>query len=144
MSKGVGFQLVNITTEEFATNKIELKGKEEIDIGVGINFGLNAEIKGIACFASFQFLQDDIPFIILKLRCEFLIEESAWNDFLYKSKKRIKFPKGFLQHLAVLTIGTARGVIHSRTENTAMNQFYLPTVNVMDFVSEDEVFEIQK
>lgn len=42
----------------------------------------------------------------------------------------------------MLTIGTARGVLHSKTENTTFNQFLLPTLNVNELVQKDVIFKI--
>lgn len=142
MSKEIGFKLFHVKTEEFATNQIEIDENKEVGVNVGIDFGIAKESKSLACFAQFMFGYEEIPVIILKLRCEFLIEESAWDEYLSKNQKRIKFPKGFLQHLAVITVGTARGVIHSRTEETTLNNLLLPTLNVRDLITDDESFDL--
>ena len=36
--------------------------------------------------------------------------------FLLKKKTEMKFPKGFVAHLAMITVGTLRGVLHTKTE----------------------------
>lgn len=43
----------------------------------------------------------------------------------------------------MLTIGTARGVLHSKTESTPFNSFLLPTLNVNELVKKDVVFKIE-
>lgn len=43
----------------------------------------------------------------------------------------------------MLTIGTTRGVLHSKTENTPFNSFLLPTLNVMELVKKDVVFKLE-
>ena len=41
----------------------------------------------------------------------------------------------------MLTIGTARGVLHSKTENTPYNKYLLPTLNVSDLVNNDLILK---
>ena len=43
----------------------------------------------------------------------------------------------------MLTIGTTRGVLHSKTENTPFNSFLLPTLNVNELVKKDVVFKVE-
>lgn len=42
----------------------------------------------------------------------------------------------------MLTIGTTKGVLHSKTENTTFNHFVLPTLNGNELVKNDVVFDI--
>jgi hypothetical protein len=143
--KEVGFALRKINTEEFATIDTEIVEGKEVDVQLNINngFGINEENKLIACFFHLQFELEESPFIILKLNCEFEIEENTWKGFI-NAKNKIKLKKGFLQHIAVITLGTARGVLHAKTENTPYNKFYLPTINVIDIVTKDESFDLEK
>jgi hypothetical protein len=55
--------------------------------------------------------------------------------------KTIILPKGFVRHLAVLTVGTVRGILHTKTEGTDSNKFVLPTINVADMISDDAVLK---
>ncbi|MDT8413099.1 MAG: hypothetical protein RQ875_11585 [Vicingaceae bacterium] len=144
--KEVGFALRKINTEEFATIEQDIAEEKEVEIQLNISsgFGINEESKLIACFLNLQFELDEAPFMILKLNCEFEIEEVAWEKFVIKKANKIKFPKGFLQHLAVLTVGTARGILHTKTENTPYNKYYLPTINVVEMITGDEEFPLEK
>jgi hypothetical protein len=73
-------------------------------------------------------MQDEKAFLILKTRCEFEIEGEAWNSFI--SENTITVPEGFASHLAVITVGTARGVLHEKTNDTSFNHFVIPTINL--------------
>ncbi|RFC54635.1 hypothetical protein [Brumimicrobium aurantiacum] len=141
--KEVGFALRKINTEEFATIDTEVVNVNDIQLNINNGFGINEENKLVACYFHLQFELNESPFIILKLNCEFEIDESAWESFV-TSKNRIKFKKAFLQHLAVITIGTARGVLHAKTENTLYNKFHLPTINVLEMIKKDEIFDLEK
>ncbi|WP_262906606.1 hypothetical protein [Tenacibaculum finnmarkense] len=41
----------------------------------------------------------------------------------------------------MITVGTTRGVLHSKTDNTIFNEFILPTLNVSQMITEDGEFE---
>ena len=42
----------------------------------------------------------------------------------------------------MITVGTLRGVLHAKTENTEFNEFFLPTINVTDLIKEDIRFNL--
>lgn len=138
----VGFLLKKIVTDQFATIESAFIENEPINIIVGIEYGIREENKIVGCFTNFQFLIHDIPFIIIKVSCEFGIEESSWNNYIDDEKNVILFPLDFIRHLVLLTIGTARGVLHAKTENTRYNQYFLPTINLTELVKEDISFTL--
>ncbi len=53
-------------------------------------------------------------------------------------------PKGLLCHLAMLTVGTSRGILHAKTEGTCFNKYVLPTINVTEIIKEDASFDFNK
>lgn len=135
----VGFILQKVNTEEFATIKKDIsEGHEtEVDLHVNIGFGINTDERFVMCLLEINYVFHDSPIIILKLNCEFAIEDSAWYSFVDDRSKTITFPQSFLEYLAVITVGTARGVIHAKTENTPYNKYYLPTLNVREMLSSE-------
>jgi hypothetical protein len=46
--------------------------------------------------------------------------------------------------MGMITVGTCRGILHAKTENTKFNQFLIPTINVAELIKEDSVFEFNK
>lgn len=42
----------------------------------------------------------------------------------------------------MITVGTARGVMHSKTDGTEFNKFLLPTLSIDDLVSKDAEFAL--
>lgn len=141
----VGFYLTQIETDQFATieKDFEKDAEYDINIHVSINFGVDFKLKVVKCLVDIKLIHDNTPIIVAKVNCYFKIEQLAWKEFHTENKKSIKLPSGFLQHLAVITVGTARGVIHSKTEKTSYNKYYLPTIDVREIVSEDREFKIE-
>ena len=133
----VGFQLKKITTEQFAIIPEAYDDKnQDINMDLGLNFGVDTKSKVVAVFVKVQFEQQEKPFIIVEIANHFQVEEVAWDSFCTDSKNII-IPKGFATHLLVLTIGTIRGVLHGKTENTEFNHLILPTINTTELIKTD-------
>jgi len=77
----------------------------------------------------------------LETKCEFQIEPKAWKSFISKPTS-IKFNKGFLRHLAMISVGTSRGILHSQTLGSDYNNYPLPTLNVDAMVNNDQSFKL--
>ena len=140
----VSFVLKKIVTDQFATFEGTDLDDENIKINAEINFGINEANKIAVCFTRFQYLSQESPFIIIHVNCQFGVEEAAWINFVDNEKNVITFPKGFMAHIAVITIGTTRGVLHAKTENTKFNKYFLPTINVNELVKEDISFGLER
>ncbi|MDA3779521.1 MAG: hypothetical protein PF487_04745 [Bacteroidales bacterium] len=133
----IGFQLRKITTEQFAVIPDAFnKNNSKIEMSIGLKFGLDKEHKIIASFVKVQFEQCKKTFIIIEIANHFNIEENAWSSF-NKTKTGLIIPKGFASHLVMLTIGTLRGTLHCKTENTEFNSFILPTINITELIKND-------
>jgi hypothetical protein len=51
--------------------------------------------------------------------------------------EQFTLPKSIATHFVVLAVGTLRGVLHAKVENTFLNGFLMPTINVTEMVKED-------
>lgn len=136
----IGFKLEKINTEQFAIIESSYDDSNDgIGLEANVKFGINTEDSAIISIIKFQFEQNDKPFLIIEVSCEFSIGQDKWNKF--SSEKTIHIPKALLAHLAMITIGTTRGILHSKTDNTKFNEFILPTLNVAEMITEDGEFE---
>lgn len=136
----IGFTLEKINTEQFAIIEASFdECIEEIGLKANLRFGVNSENNAVISFMKFQFEQNDIPFLIIEVSCEFTVDKKFWDKF--SEKETLIIPKGFLSHIAMITTGTTRGILHSKTENTKFNEFLLPTINIKEMITEDGVFE---
>ena len=88
----------------------------------------------------FEFIQGKKVFIKIQVSCHFKIQENSWATFIQNSKLIV--PKGFLAHLAMITIGTTRGVLFAKTEATQFSKFIVPTLNVAEMIKEDASFDM--
>jgi hypothetical protein len=134
----ISFGLRQITTEQFAIIESGFnEGNNNIELATGLRFGFNTDKRIVTAFIAVNFMQDKKPFLLLETACHFEIVDVTWNHLFNTDKMEINLPKGLATHLALLTIGTTRGVLHAKTENTPFNKFFLPTINVHDMVKED-------
>lgn len=135
----LGFALQQINTEQFATVNDSISDNKEIEIQASLRFGVDQGQHIIVCFSKFEFEQEGKTILIIEVSCQFEIENASWEQLINAEEESIILPKGFAAHLAMLTVGTTRGVLHAKTEKTAYNPLMVPTVNVASMISEDVV-----
>lgn len=113
---------------------------EDLSLGFSISFGVAPSIHEVCTTVRFDISHAESPLLILELSCFFEIREEDWNKF--KQDNKVIIPKGLLAHFGVHTIGTARGILHCKTEGTQLNAFILPPINVSERITEDIIIEI--
>jgi hypothetical protein len=142
--KSISFVISKITTEQFAIIEENYSKDGSATLGTNLRFGAVPDQKTIAFFAAFTFESDKKPFIIIEAGCHFNIQQEAWTEMINDETKSLTIPKGFLNHLAMLTIGATRGILHAKTENTSFNTFVVPAINLSDLIHEDAVISLIK
>lgn len=133
------FQLVDINTEHFAIFENHFIPKKTVELSSSCEFMMNTESRRIAVFVTFNFTCAQNTIIELQVSCHYEIENNKWAHFIQNNEIRV--PLGFARHLCMITIGTARGILHCLTENTNFKSFILPTINLAELVKEDLLFE---
>lgn len=138
----ISFGLRKITTEQFAIIESTFdKSKENVELSNGLRFGFNTENRVVTVLLSVNFSQDKGPFLILEIGCYFEIFKEHWDNIYNAALGEIKLPMALASHLVVLSMGTLRGVLYAKLENTPFNMFLLPTINVTEMVKEDVVIK---
>lgn len=142
--KSIGFSLKKVSTEQFAIIEDGFNEKGKIKLNTSLRFAADDTQKFVAVFTSFIFDSETKPFLIIEASCHFSIKDSAWVEMLNSETNTLIVPKGFLCHLAMLTVGTSRGILHAKTEGTCFNKYVLPTINVTEIIKEDATFSFSK
>ena len=146
----VGFQLTKIRTAEFAIIKegynVELSDDTPIAVDLEISYSVHSpEHNTIACSVEICLKQDkQLPFLKIKLDCFFDIKKDQWDVLLINKKSVIKIPKIVASHMANITIGTARGAMHAKTENTPFNIYHIPLFDISRMVKKDVTIGFSK
>jgi hypothetical protein len=143
MSKsGVPFKLVGISTEQFAFLEESYMDDGALGIEFSLRQGIDPKKNGFSVFLTVSYLANEKVFLKLEVGCHFEIEKESWKEFMRQEDQRIVFPKGLIQHLSVITVGTTRGVLHAKTENTRLHGLFLPTLDLTQVIAEDVPFDL--
>ncbi|EAT58547.1 hypothetical protein [Chlorobium ferrooxidans] len=133
-SRQVNFALVQITTEQLDLSMDLYSEEKPVTMSAGLDFGIQSSQNLLKVLFKTTFHQENIPFITIEAGCVFAIDPESWNLFCSEEQGFLTLPKNFAGHLATLTSGAARGILHSRTENTPMNRFFIPVSNIDEMI----------
>lgn len=140
----INFLLKHIRTEQYALIESVFNESEKINLNTNINFKINSKTNQVGSFVGFTFDQNKNVFLKIQVSCHFKIEEKSWKAFANSASTEIIIPKGFLAHLASITVGTARGVLFAKTDGTSFNKYIIPTINVAEIIKKDAKFPLLK
>lgn len=136
----VGFILNSIKTEQFALFELNYNAEKQTNLKRSIQFKLDQTNKRIGVFLGFEFIQEEKIFIKIVVSCHFIIKEDSWEKFINLKQAKVIVPKGFLAHIAMITMGTCRGILFAKTEGTVFSKFIIPTLNVEKMIKSDAEF----
>ena len=135
--KSIGFQLLGIRTEQFALVDQEFDTGKDLNVTVNFNVAKDDDQKIVSVLFLAKFLDDDKIIMIIECSCHFSIDDVSWNQFKENDSTALIIPQGFITHLALITVGTARGILHAKTEGTKFNGHILPTLNLLEIFLSD-------
>jgi len=141
MEQNIGFNLIGIKTEQFAIIEKAYSKDQETQFSVGLQFKIDQKYKQVGVYLTFSFEQNKNVFLTIEVSGHFKIKKESWNNFIKEDK--ISFPQNFMAHLTMLIVGTARGVLHAKTDDSPFNKFLIPTINVTELVKEDVQFILE-
>ena len=131
----IQFQFLRIDVPQFA-----ILSEEAVSGPFGINFGINfalGEKNIIKCTLKVVYLKESQPITQLVVETFFAIEEKSWEEL--KKDGKVVIPAGFLQHLAALTLSTARGIQYAKTVEIGINNYMIPLTNMTEIVKKDMI-----
>ncbi len=135
----IPFALRGIDTHQFAIIADSYDDTAEIMLQVGVNVGASHEAHTISIYFEIRFLSNEKPFVILETECQFEIQENTYDSFFTKDKQSLIVPMLFCDHLGIITVGTARGILYEKLKDTEFDELLLPTVNLTEHFTEDIV-----
>ena len=135
----IAFYMSQIKIEQFAVLIDEISE----DLGINVSFGvqISDDYKSVRMLTQIRYAQEDSVHLMLDLVCIFNISDQSIEEVTNGNK--IVLPRGFLVHMAIHSIGTARGVLHCKTEGKKMNVLVLPPINVDSMFPEDLEFVME-
>ncbi|AGY54853.1 hypothetical protein BRDCF_p2226 [Bacteroidales bacterium CF] len=129
----IPYKISNIVTKQFAIFPEKFVNGEIVNINTNYNFNLKVDFSEIRCSSVIQFIQKEHLILVLEVVCNFNIAAEG-VDFI---KNENKIPVDFLRYMATIVVGTARGIIHSKTEGSVLNSIVLPPINLVDTIQSD-------
>jgi len=130
----VHFRIKSISTNQFAIlDKSKLNQNLKIELKVLLN--IDVEEKIISVNLSFNFTYRSKKIMILEVSNDFEIKKEDWPKLMKDSV--IHIDKNLALHLAMITVGTARGILHCRTSMMDLQPYVLPSINLFEIIKED-------
>ena len=136
------FRMFRIQTNQFASFKDNLPDSEDLGFQIGLNFKYADKGQKIACTMMFVLCDNSEKLLILEITCEFEILEEDWK--LFCKDNIVTIPKDTLEFFALHTVGTARGILHCKTEGTSFNGVIIPPINVAEIIDQNIVININE
>lgn len=129
----IPYRISGIKTTQFALFPEKFVNGKDITVQTSFSFGYNEGLDSIRCISNFKYLQDENVLMITEIQCTFDISP----DGTLELKHLKKIPIDFLRYMATIVTGTARGIIHAKSEGTLLASIILPPINVVELIKND-------
>jgi hypothetical protein len=136
----IPFKIVKVEEKQFSVFEEALAIEAPIKQNIGFGFGVEFSKRMIGVTVRFVLQKNEQPLLKTEITCYFEVEQNAFAEKLSKEGSII-LPSGFVKHLAMITTGTARGVLFANTKGTDFNKYILGLVNVNKMFKEDIVLK---
>lgn len=130
MSQIIPFRIFKITNDPIELHADLMDENAPVEFGTEFSFSGDLERRIIGCRSAYIFRQGMNTLSFLTVYCYFEIAPDYINSNI--DDERIIIDKEFLRYLATISVGTARGIQHSKTQGTDLNRFVVPPVNLME------------
>jgi hypothetical protein len=135
--QSIRFNLHKITTDEFALTEEKYDPASNAEMKVGVGFNFIKEEKVIVGQIKCMFYQQGKLLMVIAVSCWFKIVQEDWEKIYQEENRTFDLPRAPALHLASLVVGTARGVLHAKTEKQLLNAVLIPPVYLQDIIKED-------
>lgn len=136
----IRFKMLKINVLQFAILGNTCEDSYNVETATEIKNTVDG--RAVAIIMTFTFTGKVEKVMVLQVMCEFSIHPDDLPSLT--SDGKITIPKGTLEHFLVHTVGTARGILHCKTEGTPFNAVILPPINVTTIIGSDMVIELPK
>ena len=135
----IPYRIVKIENNQFALFPEKYINGQEVKINISFNFAYSSDLKMIRCISKIDYLQSESVLLILENTTFFSIAPEGTASI----QKDGKVPVDFLRYMATIAVGTARGIIHAKTEGSVLNSVVLPPINLEEIIKDDMVINNQ-
>lgn len=135
----IRFKMFRISTGQFAILSSEAP-QGELEISTSMDLRHANDGSAVMVQALFTFSEKDKKVMILETACEFSIHPEDLQNITEEGN--VVIPKGTIDYFIAQTVGTARGVLHCKTEGTPFNGIIIPPMNVTGMFKEDMIISL--
>ena len=133
----IQFKLNRISIPQFAILKDEAFANP-LRVDYKVNFSIDDRIKSIRNTFKISYFNGEELVMVMIIECYFDVTPESWKEMTHENGNII-IPAGFLQHLATVTLGAARGAQFAKTEATNLNNYTIPLMNLTEVIKNDMV-----
>ncbi len=134
----IQFRIGKIDVPQFAVIREDV-ALDDLEFEIGGEFSVNSSASVIKNRVKVQaFVKEDLV-LQLVVDCYYDINPDSLLEL--RKNGRIKFPLAFMRHLATITIGAARGVLFSMSDNTKFRAVVMPLVDVDEIITKDLIVD---
>ncbi len=138
----IQFTIYKIETTQFAVLSDTVE-ESALTIKSGVGFGIDEDNRLLRAMFKYEFQSNNATALILEVAVDFQIENKCFEEQI-KSDDTFKIPKVFATHLAMLAVGVGRGILHEKTNGTALNNFPMPPIDITESITDDILFNLEK
>lgn len=135
----VRFKMFKISVPQFAILSENCENTYNIETTTELKNAIDGS--AVAVTMNFSFIgKSGEKAMLLQVTCEFGIHPDDLKSII--SDNKVIIPKAVLEHFLVHTVGTARGILHCKTEGTPFNSIILPPMNVTNIIKSDMIINL--
>ena len=132
----VRFRMFRISTGQFAILSTDAP-QGDVDINTNMELKHTNDGSAIQVHATFSFNEKEKQVMVLDTTCEFAIHPDDLRSITKEGQ--VVIPKELIDYFIAQTVGTARGILHCKTEGTPFNGIIIPPMNVTGMFKDDMV-----
>lgn len=129
----IPYKIARLETKQFAIFPESFNNSEGVGVNSSYEFSISADLTAIRCRSIFRYIQDEKILLVLELNAFFAIAHEGITEI----KEKGSVPVDFLRYMGTIVVGTARGIIHTKTEGSVLNSIVLPPINLVEIIKED-------
>lgn len=121
----IQFRLTDMQQLQFVTLTNEWP-EGELQISNQLQFNCETDKRIVRCTAHFEYKKNDITQLILTVQSTFEFAREGWSAMYQLQGDEWILPAGLIQHMADITVNSARGVLAVRSEEAGLPRLVLP------------------
>ena len=136
----IPFRIFKIENEPIELHADLVEDLSGLEFGFQVSFNGDLQNRIVGCKTDYVFRKENgVVISALTVYCYFIIQEEYVNSRIENNK--LLLDKEFLRYLATISVGTARGIQHAKTQGTILNALVIPPINLTSMDIQDIVLE---